>query len=77
MVAIQTFAFETISLTIATVHFKVEGNGNCMFATIKKSLQVRHSGPGRSRDKGRELPYYQNRYFKGRWSTRWLKTVRR
>ena len=27
-----------------------------MFAAVKKSLQVRHSGPGRSRDKGRELP---------------------
>ena len=63
MIAIQTFAFKTISLTIAIVHFKVEGNRNCMFAAVKKSLQVRHSRPGRSRDKGRELPYYPNRYF--------------
>ena len=34
-----------------------------MLAAVKKSLQVRHSRPGRSRDKGRELPYYPNRYF--------------
>ena len=64
MVTIKTVAFKTISLTIAIVHFKVEGNRNCMFAIVKKSLQVRHSGPGRSRDKGRELPYYPNRYFR-------------
>ena len=44
---------------------KVEGNGNCMFATVKKSLQVRHSGLGGAMDKGRELPYYPNHYF--RW----------
>ena len=36
---------------------------NCMFAAMKKSLQVRHSRPGESRDKDRELPYYPIRYF--------------
>ena len=35
-----------------------------MFATVKKSLQVRHSGPGGAKDKDRELPYYPNRYFR-------------
>ena len=64
MVAIQPFTFKAISLTIAIVHSKVEGNGNYMFSTMKKSLQVRHSGPGGPRDKGRELPYYPNRYFR-------------
>ena len=34
-----------------------------MFAAMKKSLQVRHSGLGGAKDKGRELPYYPNRYF--------------
>ena len=63
MVTIQTSAFKTISLTMAIVHFKVEGNRNCMFAAMKKSLQVRHSGPGRSRNKGRELPYYPEQVF--------------
>ena len=45
-------------------HFKVDGNGNCLFAAIKKSLQVRHSGIDGNKDKGRELPYYPNRYFR-------------
>ena len=35
-----------------------------MFTTVKKSLQVRHSGLGGAVDKGRELPYYPNRYFR-------------
>ena len=35
-----------------------------MFATVKKSLQVRHSGPGGAKDKDRELLYYPNRYFR-------------
>ena len=63
MVTIQPFTFKTSSLTISIVQSKVEGNGNCIFSTMKKSLQVRHSGSGGSRDKGRELPYYPNRYF--------------
>ena len=46
------------------LHIKVKGNGNCMFTTIKKSLQVRHSGPAGAKDKDRELPYYPNRYFR-------------
>ena len=44
---------------------KVEGNGNCLFSAVKKSLQVRHSGLGGASDKGRELPYYPNCYFRG------------
>ena len=40
---------------------KVEGNGNCLFAAVKK---VRHSGLGGATDKGRKLPYYPNRYFR-------------
>ena len=43
--------------------FKVEGNGNCLFSAIKKSLQVHHSGYGGSKDGDRYLPYYPNRYF--------------
>ena len=35
-----------------------------MFAAVKKSLQVRHSGLGGAKDKGRELPYYPNHYFR-------------
>ena len=35
-----------------------------MFTTIKKSLQVRHSGLGGAKDKDRKLPYYSNRYFR-------------
>ena len=35
-----------------------------MFVAVKKSLQVRHSGPGGAKDKERELPYYPNRYFR-------------
>ena len=43
--------------------FQVEGNGNCLFAAVKKSLQVHHSSPGGDRDEDRNLPYYLNRYF--------------
>ena len=35
-----------------------------MFAAVKKSLQVRHSGLGGALDKGRKLPYYPNHYFR-------------
>ena len=42
---------------------QVEGNRNCLFTTMKKSLQVHHSGPGGDKDKDRNLPYYPNRYF--------------
>ena len=41
----------------------MDGNGNCLFAAIKKSLQVRHSGDGGDKDRGQKLPYYPNRYF--------------
>ena len=51
--------------------FQVEGNGNCLFAAVKKSLQVRHSGPGGDRDEDRNLPYYPNRYFR-RQVVRWM-----
>ena len=44
--------------------FKVEGNGNCLFLAIKKSLQVRHSGTGGAMDGEHQLPYYPNRYFR-------------
>ena len=43
---------------------QVQGNGNCLFAAVKKSLQVRHSGPGGDKDEDRNLPYYPNRYFR-------------
>ena len=43
---------------ICSFHFKVEGNGNCLFSAIKKSLQIRHSGVAGSRDGNRDLPYY-------------------
>ena len=43
--------------------FKVEGNCNCLFSAIKKSLQVRHSGVAGSKDGHRDLPYYPTRYF--------------
>ena len=41
----------------------MDGNGNCLFLAIKKSLQVRHSGVSGDKDKGQKLPYYPNRYF--------------
>ena len=44
--------------------FKVDGNGNCLFLAIKRSLQVHHSGVGGDKDKGQKLPYYPNRYFR-------------
>ena len=44
-------------------NFKVEGNGNCLFPAVKKSLQIRHSGVAGSRDGDRDLPYYPTRYF--------------
>ena len=44
------------------VVFKVEGNGNCLFSAIRKSLQVHHSGA--TMDGARYLPYYPNRYFR-------------
>ena len=44
--------------------FKVEGNGNCLFSAVKKSLQIRHSGVAGSRDGDRDLPYYPTRYFR-------------
>ena len=47
-----------------SLHFKVECNGNCLFAVIKKSLQVWHSGAGGAVDGERQLPYYLNRYFR-------------
>ena len=53
------FHFESKILII----FKVEGNGNCMFSAIKKSLQVPHSGDEGSKDGDRYLLYYPNRYF--------------
>ena len=43
---------------------KVEGNGNCLYAAVKKSLLVRHSGLGGAMDKGRKLLYYPNHYFR-------------
>ena len=43
--------------------FKVEGNGNCLFSAIKKSLQVCHSGVAGFKDGDRDLPYYPTRYF--------------
>ena len=48
---------------ICSFHFKVEGNGNCLFSAIKKSIQIRHSGVAGSRDGDRDLPYYPTRYF--------------
>ena len=44
--------------------FKVEGNVNCLFLAIKKSLQVWHSGTGGAMDVKHQLPYYPNRYFR-------------
>ena len=44
--------------------FQVEGNGNCLFLSIKKSLQVRHSGAGGSMGGERKLPYFPNWYFR-------------
>ena len=48
---------------ICPFHFKVEGNGNCLFSAIKKSLQIRRSGVAGSRDGDRDLPYYPTQYF--------------
>ena len=53
------FRFESQILII----FKVEGNGNCLFFAIKKSLQVCHGRDEGSKDGDRYLPYYPNRYF--------------
>ena len=44
--------------------FKVEGNSNCLFSAIKKSLQVWHSGTGGAMDGKCQLPYYLNWYFR-------------
>ena len=41
----------------------MDGNGNCLFSAIKKSLQVCHSRVDGDKDKGQKLPYYPNRYF--------------
>ena len=35
-----------------------------MFAAIKKSLQVHHSGDSGDEDRGQKLLYYPNRYFR-------------
>ena len=48
---------------ICSFHFKFEGNGNCLFSAIKKSIQIRRSGVAGSRDGDRDLPYYPTRYF--------------
>ena len=45
-------------------YFKVEGNGNCLFLEIKKSLQVHHSGAGGVVDGTHQLPYFPKRYFR-------------
>ena len=61
----QMISFKTIYLTsLFFSYFKVEGNGNCLFVTIKKSLQVWHSGAGGAVDGERPLPYYPNWYFR-------------
>ena len=44
--------------------FKVEGNSNCLFVAIKKSLQVWHSGAGDAVDGEHLLPYHPNWYFR-------------
>ena len=47
----------TVGLNILLVYLQVEGNGNCMFAAIKKVLRVRHAEQW-------DHLYYPMRYFR-------------